>query len=292
MRVPMSVLKLIVGVPSVLASVLLWVVALALLPPIMGLLAFVTGAVIVGLLAVGVGERAAVRLLLAARRATPGEEEALALLVARLALLNIARGREVLVRGGVSRRTPPARLVGDGVVVVTPWLVESPGRGWLSLDAAVALVVHADGRRSAERPRAEVAMLVLALPPRAVVALGASVARGLDWVPFLRFAGSMRGVVGAVAVVQQIVGGRPLLGIFVGVIVALTYLVPAAARAKAARVEAVADDVVVRHGLGPAYAEMMERYGLPVVDRMQRLRECGPTESQLPARPRLQLVRG
>lgn len=293
MRVPMRVLKLVVGGPTVLASVLLWVVAFALLPPIVGLLAFVTGVGILGLLTVGVGERAAVRLLAASRRATPSEEEALAPLAARLAVLGIVRGREVLVRGGVGRRTPPAQLVGDGVLVVTPWLVEAPGRGWLSLDEAAALVVHADGRRMAERPRAEVAMLVLALPARAVVELGASVARGLDWVPFLRFAWLLRGVVGAVAVVQQIAAGRALLGIFAGVIVALTYLVPAAARAKVAMVEAAADGVVVRRGLGPAYAEMLERYRLPVsLERMQRLRRRGPTEAQPPVRPRLELVRG
>lgn len=69
MRVPMSVLKLVVGVPTVLASVLLWVVAFALLPGIVGLLAFVMGVGILGLLTVGVGERAAVRLLAASRRA-------------------------------------------------------------------------------------------------------------------------------------------------------------------------------------------------------------------------------
>lgn len=90
-------------------------------------------------------------------------------------------------------------MVGDGVLVVTPWLVQAPGRDWLSLDVAVALVVHEDARRTVER-RAKVAMLVLALPARAVVALGASVARAVAWVPFLRFAWSVRVVVGSVAV--------------------------------------------------------------------------------------------
>lgn len=43
MTVPMSVLKLTVGVPAVVASCLLWVVALALLPPTVAVLAFLAG---------------------------------------------------------------------------------------------------------------------------------------------------------------------------------------------------------------------------------------------------------
>ncbi len=257
-----------------------------------------TGIATVGLLALGIGERATVRLLTASRALTPGEEDALAPLAGRLGVLGIARGREVLVRGSVGRRTPPAQLVGDGLLVVTPWLVEAPVRGWLSLEEAVALVVHADGRRRAVRPRVEVAMLALTLPARAVVALGVGVANVVAGVPFLRFAWSIRAVVGVVAVAQQASEGRPLLGVLAGVIVALTYLVPAASRAMAARVEAAADAVVIGHGLGPVFAGMLRRYRLPATaDRLRRLQESGPTE-QRPAeqrprdRPRLELVRG
>lgn len=291
MTVPMSFLKLTVGIPTVVASCLLWVLALALLPPTLGLLAFVAGVTALVLLALGVGERTAVRLLCAARNPTPSEEEAMAPLAARLAVLDVARGSEVLVRGRVGSRTPPAQLVGGRFLVVTPWLAEASARGWLSLDEAVALVVHADGRRRAVRPRTEVAMLALTLPARAVVALGAGVAIMVAGVPFLRFAWSVRGLVGVIAVAQQATEGRALVGVFAGVIVALTYLVPAASHAKAARVEAAADGVVVRHGLGPAYAEMMERYRLPVsAVRLRRLRDPGPAGVRSPVRPRLEPV--
>lgn len=292
MRVPMSMLKLSVGVPAVLASVVLWVVALALLPPVVGLFGLLMGAMTLGLLAAGVGEGVAVRLLAGARKAKPGEQAALAPLVARIAALELARDREVLVRRSLGARTPPTQRLGEDVLVVTPWLVEAPGRGWLSLDEAVALVVHADARREAERPRAEVAMLGLTLPARAIVALGVGLASGLAWVPLLRSAWALRGVVGAVAVFQQVDAGRAPLGIFAGGIVALTYLVPAAARAKAARVEAAADAVVVRNGLGPVFAGMLDRYRLPIsLGRRERLRDSGPADGR-PARPRLELVRG
>jgi hypothetical protein len=193
----------------------------------------------------------------------------------------------------VGRRTPPAQLVGDGQLVVTPWLVEASARGWLSLEEAVALVVHADGRRRAARPRAEVAMLALTLPARAVVALGVGVANVVAGVPFLRFAWSTRAVVGVVAVAKQASEGRPLLGVLAGTVVALTYLIPAASRALAARVEAAADAVVVGQGLGPVLAGILLRYRLPATaDRLRRLEESGPTEQRSTGRPRLELVRG
>ncbi len=264
MTVPLSVLKLTVGFPAVVASCLLWVIALALVPPAVALLAFLAGVAVLVLFAVGVGECTAVRLLCASRSATPTEEQALAPLAARLAILGIARGREVLIRSRVGPRTPHAQLVGGGALVVTPWLVEAPARGRLSLDEAVAIVVHADARHRAENPRAEVLMLVVTLPYRGILAIAAVVANAVSWVPFLSFAWSVRGVVGVIAVAQQSAEGRPLLGVFAGTVVALTYLVPAASRAMAARVEAAADAAVVEHGLGPVLAHMLRRYRLPV----------------------------
>ena len=168
MTVPMSVLKLTVGIPAVVASCLLWVIALALMPPAVALLAFLAGVAVLVLFAVRVGECTAVRLLCASRSAARAEE-ALAPLAARLAILGIARGREVLIRSRVGPRTPPAQRVGGGVLVVTPWLVEAPARGRLSLDEAVALVVHADARHRAENPRVEVLMLAVTLPYRGIL---------------------------------------------------------------------------------------------------------------------------
>lgn len=294
MTVPMSVLKLTVGIPAVVASCLLWVIALALMPPAVALLAFLAGVAVLVLFAVGVGECTAVRLLCASRSATPTEEQALAPLAARLAILGIARGREVLIRSRVGPRTPHAQLVGGGALVVTPWMVEAPARGRLSLDEAVAMVVHADARHRAENPRAEVLMLAMTLPYRVILAIiAAGVANAASWVPFLRFAWSVRGVVGVVTVAQQSAEGRPLLGVFAGTVVALSYLVPAASRAMAARVEAAADAAVVEHGLGPVLAHMLRRYRLPVTpERSLRLGESRPPEPRTADRPRLALVRG
>jgi hypothetical protein len=288
----MTVLKLTIGVPAVVASALLWMVGLALLPPVVGLLAFLVGVVLLVLLAAGVGERTGVRVLAGARPAGPGDEAALIPLVERLGALGVACDREVLVRRSVGRQTPPAQLLGRGAVVVTPWLIEASHRGWLTLDEAVALVVHADAHRQAEKPHAEVAMLALTLPYRAVGALGLGIVRAFAWVPLMRFAWVLRGVVGAVAVAQQVAAGRALLGILVGTIVALTHLIPAASRGKVARVEAAADAVVVRLGLGSVLTQMMRRYRLPMtLDRWQLLQVPAPAGDVRQMLPRLELVR-
>lgn len=292
MKVPTGVLKLTVGVPVVVASCLLWVVALALPPPALGLLAFLAGAAALALLVVGVGERMAILVLAGARRPTPGEEAALRTVAARLASLRIAAGREVLVRRSVRPRTPPAQLLGGDALVVTPWLIEAAHRGWLPLDETVALVVHADARRRVERPRAEVAMLALTLPSRAIVTLGHGVSRAVAWVPLLRFAWAVRCLVGGVAVIQQVAAGRGSLGVFVGVIVVLSYLVPAAARAHAVRVESAADAAVVRLGLGPALAATMDRYRVPLsLERSQRLHAHAPAARGTQGHRHLELFR-
>lgn len=283
MKVPVSVLKLTAGVPAVVTNCLLWVVALALLPPVVSLLALLAGLAILSLQASGVAERAAILLFAGARSPTPSEEAALRPLVARLAFLDIASGREVLVRRSVGPRTPPVQLLGHDALVVTPWVIEATHRSRLSLDEAVALNVHADARRRAEKPRAEVAMLALTLPARAIATLGYGVALAMAQVPLIRFAWAMRGLVGAVGVGQQAAAGRGAIAVFAGLVIALTYLVPAASRAKNARMEAVADAAVVRLGLGPVLAARIDRYGFPTsLERSQRLQApaaaTGPTE--------------
>jgi hypothetical protein len=135
-------------------------------------------------------------------------------------------------------------------------------------------------------------MLAVTLPYRGIIGISVEVANAASWVPFLRSAWSVRGVVGVVAVAQQSAEGRPLLGVFAGTVVALTYLVPAASRAMAARVEAAADAAVVELGLGPVLPHMMRRYRLPVtLERSLRLGEPRPPEPRTADRPRLALVR-
>lgn len=280
MRIPTSGLKLMVGVPAVVASTLLWATVLALMPPALGTVGFLTGLTVLVLLSAGAGEQPAVRLLTGARTATAAEQAVLAPVLARTELLDArTQTRRLLVRQNAGARTPLVHLLGRGNLVVTPWLIEATYRGWLRLDETTALIVHAAGRHRAERHRCEVAMLAWTLPWRAGAGLAREIGRIAGGLPLIGFAWAFRGVIGVVAIVQQIDEGRPAVGIMSGSIVALTYLIPAATKAAARRVEAPADEAVVRHGLGGAMATMLRRYRLPVTLERLYLLEVGTARS-------------
>ncbi|QLQ09902.1 MAG: hypothetical protein HZY75_05330 [Nocardioidaceae bacterium] len=272
MPIVLVVLKTVLVAPAVLVSVLLWLLVFAVLPSGMGILGFLVGVATWMLLVVGTSEQLAVRVLVWARPTTAAEQIVLGGLMTHLRALEAAVGREVLVCRSVGTRTPPVRLVGRGALVMTPWMVEAIDRGWLTLEEATALVVHAEGRYQIERPPCEVAVLGLTLLWRLLAAFGRGIGSIGQRIPVVRFAWSARGVVGAVAVVQQVSEGRVILGVLAGTIVTSTYLLPTAERVKAAQVEAGADAIVVRHGLGSVLVDLLRRYQLPLsLERVQRL---------------------
>jgi hypothetical protein len=140
----------------------------------------------------------------------------------------------------ISRRT----------VVVSPGLVESTYRGVVTVAEAAAALAHAVGRRQALRPRLELAVLAATTPWRLVVATFRGVGRAFAWLPFMRLAWTLRGVVGVICVVQSVAADRAAAGILGGAVIAMTYLVPAAGRRIEIRTEAEADQFVLSLGLG------------------------------------------
>jgi hypothetical protein len=289
MRAPMSVWKVTVMVPALLVSGLLWLMMLVVLPPALGLLGFLACGALVAVLAIGGLEGQAVRLLTGSRAATEAE-------LAVLAPVLHTHGTNVLpdvvayVRRAPGAQTPPALVVGRSSLVVTPWLVEATYRGRISREEAAALVAHAGARHDAGRHRREVAVLAFTTPWRVIIAVARRVGGVFGWFPFMRFAWSIRGVVGAVAVVQSVMEGRAPAGVLAGVFVALTYLVPAAARARELELEAEADRRLVARGLGQVLAGLLRRFGAPVsIARLQRL-ENRPTEQPAQTAPVLPLA--
>jgi hypothetical protein len=281
MRVRLSVLKLVVMVPALLVSGVLGLMMLAVLPPVLGLLGFLAGGAALGVLAAGGLEGPAVQLLTRARAATEGERAVLAPVLAADGGTGMPAVR-LYVRGASQPATPPAVAVGTSSLVVTPWLVEATYRGWITREEATAVVLHADGRHRAGRHRLEVAVLAATTPWRAVSAVARRVGQSFAWLPFLRFVWFLRGVVGAVAVVQSAMEDRAVSGAIAGVFVALTYLVPAAARAREGQLEVEADRLVVDRGLGVDLAGLLRRSGVPVrVERLQRL-ENRPLSEPVP----------
>jgi hypothetical protein len=123
MRVPMRMLRLTAVAPLVLASTLLMVMALALLPPLVGLAGFLIWVVVLALLAVGLLEEPILKAFSGAREPGKGERAVLAPAVARLAAAGISVPDLYIDRDHRSPR--PAALLGRRSLIVSRWLVEA-----------------------------------------------------------------------------------------------------------------------------------------------------------------------
>lgn len=288
MRFPMTVLRAVTLAPALLVSFVLTVVVCALLPPTLGLVAFLAAGGMLVALALGQLQEPAVAALTGSRPATEAEVRVMAPALAELG----ARGVDVgalFVRRLQRPSTPVAVAIGRCAVVVNPGLVEATYRGGVTGAEAAAVLAHAVGRRQAIRPRLELAVLAATTPWRLLVGTFRSVGRTFAGFPFMALAWMLRGVVGVVCVAQSVAEDRAWAGLLGGVVIALTYLVPAAGRRIELHTEATADQFVLSLGLGPGLAGLLGRLGHPMtLERMQRLE----TAVEQPQRPRLHLVHG
>jgi hypothetical protein len=288
MRFPMTVLRVVTLAPALLVSFVLTVVVCALLPPALGLVAFLVAAGLLAALALGQFEVPAIATLTRSRPATAAELQVMAPVLAELG------GRSVDVDALFVRRrqgpsTPVAVAIADRAVVVTPGLVDARYRGGVTAAEAAAAMAHAVGRQRAIRPRLELAVLAATTPWRLVVGTFRGVGRAFAWLPFMRLAWTLRGVVGVICIVQSVAEGRAAPGILGGAVIALTYLVPATGRRIEAWSEAAADQLVVSLGLGSVLAGLLRRHRHPMtLERLQRLE----TAVEQQPRPRLHLVHG
>jgi len=288
MKVPMTVLRVVTLGPALLVSFVLAVVVFALLPPALGLVLFLASAAVLGALALGQLEEVAIGLLTRSRPATEAGFRVMAPVLAELAGRGVDVG-SLYVRRVQRPQTPVALAIGHRAVVITPGLVEGTYRGGVTGAEAVAVLAHAVGRRRAIRPRLEAAVLAATTPWRMLVATFRGVGRAFAWLPFMRVAWTLRGVVGVICVVQSVAEGRTWPGLLGGAVIALTYLVPAAGRVSEARGEVAADQLVVELGLGGVLAGLLRRNGHPMtLERLQRLEAA----AEPPQRPRLHLVPG
>lgn len=292
MRVPTVVLNVMRHLVAVLASTLLFLVFLAVLPLGLGCVTLLGVIVTVGLLAGGVCEGWVVRLITRSGAAAGAE-------------LQVLRTVPQLEYSGVLMCRRPASAATPVVIVgrytvVSVVLVEALQRGWVSTQEVTALVVHARAyHRVAGTRRGEVAIAVMEAPWRLVVGFFRSVGRAFTWVPLGSLAWRMRGVVALVCVVQSVAEGRAWPGVLGAGVMALTYLVPAGGRAVHAQATAAGDAAVVAADLGGALVEVLDRGGQRMsLERRQRL-ETSPRSGapvvtgQAPTGParRLHLVR-
>lgn len=285
MKIPMTVLKATTFWPAALVSFVLFMVVVALAPPFLSLpLVLATTAVLL-VLATGRLEEPAVELLAGARVAAAGERQVMGPVVDGLARVGIV-DLELLVRRRQRASTPAVTVLGRRSVVLSPGLVEAVYRGWVATEEVVALVAQAVAARRARRHRAELAGLVATSPWRVVVMIFRGVGAAFAWLPFLGMAWAWRGVVAVICVLQSVVEGRAAVGLLSGAVIALTYVVPASARALQARTEAIGDQFVVDQGLGGVLARFLTRYAHPItVERLRHLQQPPPPPVPSPSAP-------
>lgn len=288
MRFPMTVLRAVTLAPALLVSFVLTVVVCALLPPAPGLVTFMAAGGVLVALALGQLQEPAIAALTRSQPATEAELRVMTPVLAELCGRGVDIGA-LFVRRIQGPSTPVAVAIGRRTVVVSPGLVEATCRGAVTGAEAAAALAHAVGRRQAIRPRLELAVLAATTPWRLMVATFRGVGRAFAWLPFVRLAWTLRGVVGVICVVQSVAEERAWAGLLGGAVIAVTYLVPAAGRRIEFRTEAEADQFVLSLGLGPVLAGLLRRYGHPMtLERMQRLE----TAVEQPQRPQLHLVHG
>ncbi|MPZ62422.1 MAG: hypothetical protein GEU93_14240 [Propionibacteriales bacterium] len=275
----MKTLNLVIVVPQLLVSSVLALMVLAVLPPSVGLLLLLTVAALQTALALGALEGPAVQLLARARMPTHRERTVLAPVLTRLGGLGVGT-KALYVRRSPRTHMPPAVAIGRSSIVVTPWLIEATYRGTITHDEAAAVIAHAEGRHRAEQHRFELAVLAWTTPWRMVAAVARRIAAVFAWFPLMRTAWALRGLVGAVCVVQSATQGRTVYGLIAGAFVALTYLVPAAARRQERRAESAADQFLVELGLSVHMASLLRRLQQPLpLDRLPLLESPVPAPS-------------
>lgn len=293
MRVPMRLLRVTAVAPKVVASTLLSVMFLELLPPLMGLVGFLFWVVVLALLASGLLEEPTLRAFRGAR--VPGESEraVLAPVLARLAVVGISVPDLYIDHN--PRSAEPAAVLGRRSLIVSRGLVETIYRRELPDDEAATLIAHAIGRHHARPRRYELALQVWNAPCSGLLAVAGRVGAAAAWFPLVRPAWQLRFVIAIICVVQSAAEGRTVYGLIAGAFIALTYLVPAANRATERRVEYTADSYLIKHGLGAVLAGLLRRRGWPVsLERLHRLSTSTSPSAAGPAsqRPTLHLVQG
>ena len=254
MRLPTGVFQVVTHLVAVVASFLLVLVVTALLPFGLDSVVLLGLLVVVGLVAGGVLEGPAVRLVAHASGPTNSELQVLS------TIPDLFERHRVLVTRSAAGLPAPVVIMGP-FTVISGALVEALSHGWVSTQEVTALVVHARAHHQVAAPRGEVALAVAEAPVRRVVGGFRGVRRAFAWMPLGSVAWRWRGVVGLVCLVQSVAESRPWPGVLGAGLIVLTYLVPAASRAIEARATAAGDAAVVAAGLGRVLVEVLGRSG-------------------------------
>lgn len=270
MRTSVRLLRLGAVAPAAIAAGVLALVATGFLPDSLEVTAWGLWLATFVLLCWGVLEGPAARLLAGARPPKPGERALLAPAASLVGKAGLAAGR-ILVRHRASRGSL-VEPIGRHTIVVDPCIVEGLFCRTLSVAEAAAAMAHASAALRVGPARFDVATRFWALPWTLVAGLGRRIIAALSSAPGGGLAWRLRFIVGGVAVVQAFQGGRPGIGMGVGVLVAVSYLGPVADRASRRIVERDADALVAATPLGGPLAIWVQHlHGAEALERVHRI---------------------
>jgi hypothetical protein len=284
LRTSAKLIRLFAVIPAAIAGSFIALMGLGFLPDV-GLLAAFTGTLVVSLvLACGLWEPAAARVFGFARGLRLGESATLEHTLALLKVLDLAPGRVLMrfVDTGGLQATP----IGRRTVIVEPTLVHGLYERRLSYEDAAAVIGHAVASQRMGPARFDLAARLWAFPWTLLYAVVRHIARVFSWVPAGGFAWHMRFVIGVIVVVQGFQpGGDKTTAIATGILIAISYVAPAADRAWRGVVERDADRIVVHAGLaGSLVAYARWQLGTDSMERVHRITAANDERKQPKAR--------
>jgi len=241
-----ALIKTAAALPHLMIASLLWLVFITALPSTIGVGVAVLGAFVLVLLAVGVAEGLAVRILRAARRPTP--EEARRLVVPLRLVADWVDVSGIQLR--VVAHGRPVDAAGRRQILVAQEVVDAYLAGRMTDRDVAALIVHGIGRLRWGRTRFDLAGLLWTVPWDLIRGLAVGTGRLLAWVPLARFAWQTRVIVGAIAVVLETQAGRWPSALIIAAFIALTYLIPPWGRAWERHLAEQANRFTSEHGFG------------------------------------------
>lgn len=215
-------LKAAVVIPDVIISSLLWLVIMAALPPVVGLSLTVLGLVIGALLAAGLCEDIAVRLLYRARRATPTEAPRLAV-AWRIATHQLDAGGLQL---RIVTHGPPIATAGRRHLLLSREVVDAYCSNQINAHAVAALITEGIGRLAHGHTRFDLLWTFWTIPWDFIRGIAHTIGRRLTLIPLLQFAWRTRAIVGSIAVVLEAQAERWPSPVIIGVFITLSYLMP------------------------------------------------------------------
>lgn len=230
-------LKSAVVIPDLIIASLLWLVIIALLPPVAGFVLTVGGLVMGAALAAGLGEDLTVRVLYRARHATPAEAPRLAV------ALRIATHR--LDADGVRLRIvshgAPVGTAGRQHVLLRKDIMAAYCTNQITAHTVADLIAQGIGRLRHGHTRFDLLWTFWTIPWDIVRGLAHAIGRRLAWIPLVQFAWRTRFIVGGIAVVVEKQEGRVMSAVIIAAFISLTHVMPLAQRAWESQLAAEAE---------------------------------------------------